>query len=149
MGAPDIQGRMTGPLHSRDVTTASGWLRVLSGLLMWLEPIAFAIVAAGAWNAVSVRGMPVVLVLLARTVAAALCFAAGRALVDRRPSGPALAKVALGLSGAVHVFVYLTPYFPSNRVPGDTPLYVAATIAYYGGWLLYVFRSRQVAAIDR
>jgi len=141
----------TGPLHHRDATAdgVSGWLRLLCGLLMWWEPIAFAMVAAGAFNAVSVRGAPVVLVLLARTVAAALCFAAGRALLDRRPSGPILGQVALGLSGALHVCVYLTPYFPSNRMPGDTPLYVVATLAYYGGWLLYLSRSKQVAAIDR
>lgn len=141
----------TGPLQPRDAsaTGATGWLRLLCGLLMWWEPIAFAMVAAGAFNAVSVRGAPVALVLLARTVAAALCVAAGRALLDRRPSGPTLAKVALGLTGAVHVFAYVTPYFPSNRMPGDTPLYVAATLVYYGGWLVYLFRSRQVAALDR
>ncbi len=142
---------MTGPLHNRDATDAgvTGWLRLLCGLLMWWEPIGFAMVAAGAFNAISVRGLPVVLVLLARTVAAALCFAAGRALLDRRPSGPALAQVALGLSGAIHLFAYVTPYFPSNRMPGDTPLYVAATLIYYGGWLLYLSRSRQVATLDR
>ncbi len=141
---------MTAPLHNRDATAGvTGWLRLLCGLLMWWEPIAFAMVAASAFNAISVRGLPVVLVLLARTLAAALCFAAGRALQDRRPSGPALARVALLLSGATHVFAYVTPYFPSNRMPGDTPLYVAATFAYYGGWLVYLSRSRQVAALDR
>ncbi len=142
---------MTGSLHHRDTTDAgvSGWLRLLCGLLMWWEPMSFAMVAAGAFNAISVRGVPVVLVLVARTVAAALCFAAGRSLLDRRPSGPALARVALGLSGAVHVFAYVTPYFPSNRMPGDTPIYVTATLVYYGGWLLYLLRSKQVAAVDR
>ncbi len=142
---------MSGSLHnpgSIDVSV-SGWLRLLCGLLMWWEPIMFAMVAAGAFNAISVRGVPVVLVLLGRTVAAVLCVAAGRALLDRRPSGPTLAKVALGLSGVIHVFAYVTPYFPSNRMPGDTPLYVAATLAYYGGWLLYLSRSRQVATINR
>ncbi len=127
----------------------SGRLRLFCGLLMWWEPITFAMVAAGAFNAIGVRGTPVVLVLLARTLTAALCFAAGRALLDRRPSGPALAKIAVALSAAVHVFAYVTPYFPSNRMPGDTPLYVAATLAYYGGWFLYLSRSAEVAAIDR
>lgn len=142
---------MTGPFHNQDVpaTGVTGWLRLLCGLLMWWEPIAFAMVAAGAFNAISVRGVPVVLVLIARTAAVALCVAAGRALLDRRPSGPALSRIALALSGAVHVFAYVTPYFPSNRMPGDTPLYVAATLTYYGGWLLYLARSRQVATLDR
>ncbi len=142
---------MTGSLNHRDASDArvSGWLRLLCGLLMWWEPLMFAMVAAGAFNAIGVRGTPVVLVLLARTVAAALCVAAGRALLDQRPSGPALAKVAVALSAAIHVFAYVTSYFPSNRLPGDTPLYVGATLIYYGGWYLYLSRSAQVAALDR
>lgn len=142
---------MTHPLdelNARDVGV-SGWLRVLCWLLLWWEPISFAMAAAGAFNAISVRGVPVALVLLARVVAVALCFAAGRALQDRRPAGPRLAKWALALSAAVHVFAYVTPFFPSNRIPGDTPLYVAATLAYYGGWFAYLTRSAQVAALDR
>ena len=60
---------------------------------------------------------------------------------------PTLAMAALGLTGAVRVFAYLTPYFPSNRLPGQTPFYVAATVLYYGGCLAYLAWSKQVKAL--
>lgn len=125
---------------------AGGWLRVLATLLMMWEPVACAAVAATAFNALQVRGASVGLVLLARLLTTALCIAAGRALLDRRPSGPSLARLALVTSAAVQLFAYLTPYFPSNRMPGDTPIYVGLTAAYYGGWLAYLARSKRVAA---
>ena len=46
--------------------------------------------------------------------------------------------------GTTTVVVYTTPYFPNNRMPGDTPFYVAASLAYHGAWLAYLFRSRRV-----
>jgi hypothetical protein len=131
-GAPDI------PI--------GGWLQVLCRLLIVWEPVVFAIVAAGAFNAISVRGLPVVLMLAARLVATAVCVAAGRSLLDRRAAGPRLARTALAVAAAVQVFAYVTPYFPSNRPPGQTPLYVIATLVYYGAWLAYLARSRRVAA---
>lgn len=123
---------------------AGGWLRLLCLLLTLWEPLNFAAVASGSMNALRVRGVAVGLVLAARLATTALCFAAGSALFDVRPSGPTLARLALASSGAVQLFAYLTPWFPSNRMPGDTPLYVAATVAYYGGWLVYLARSRRV-----
>jgi hypothetical protein len=124
-----------------------GWLQVLCRLLTVWEPVLFAIAAAGAFNAISVRGLPVVLMLAARLTTTVLCVAAGRALLDRRPSGPALAKAAVLLAAAVQIAAYVTPYFPSNRLPGQTPIYVFATLAYYGGWFAYLARSKRVAAI--
>lgn len=125
----------------------SAGVRVLALLLIVWEPIAFAAAASRAFNAIAVRGLPVVLVLVARLVATALCVAAGRALLDARPPGVTLSTIGLALSGTVQVFALLTPYFPSNRLPGETPLYLTATLAYYGGWLLYVLRSRRVAEL--
>lgn len=119
--------------------------RVLAVLLIAWEPVAFAAAAARAFNAIAVRGLPVVLVLAARLVATALCVAAGRALLDARPAGLTMSAIALALSGAVQVFALATPYFPSNRLPGETPIYLAVTLAYYLGWLLYVLRSRRAA----
>lgn len=138
----DDQRRMPPP---RDRTSQpSGWLRLLCLLLLVWEPIAFAAASAGAFNAITVRGVPVVLVLLARLIATALCVAAGRALLDKRPSALALARTALVLSAVVQTVAYVSPWFPSNRVPGLTPLYVIVTVSYYGGWLLFLARSRQV-----
>jgi hypothetical protein len=117
---------------------ARGGLRILAFLLTWWEPLGFAVAAAGAINAVQVRGVPVALVLVARLLTTVLSVAAGRALVDTRWSSRTLALAALPASAAVQLFAALTPYFPSNRMPGDTPLYVAAILTYYGGWTAYL-----------
>ncbi|MGE3959564.1 MAG: hypothetical protein AB7H96_22810 [Vicinamibacterales bacterium] len=123
------------------------WLRLLALLLVAWEPVAFAMVAAGATNAIGVRGTPVVLVLVARLAATALCVAAGRAVLDRRPSAPALVKGALIASAAVQIFATLTPFFPSNRLPGQAPFVAGATAIYYGAWLGYMWRARRVRDI--
>lgn len=132
---PDGSARATGPV----------WL--LGMLLTLWEPVGFALVAAGAFNAISVRGAPVALILLARLGTTALAFAAGRALLDIRPGAPALTRAALVALAIVQLVAALTPWFPTNRQPGDTPLYVGWTLLYYGGWLLYTIRSRRVAAL--
>ena len=50
----------------------------------------------------------------------------------------------LHLPTKVDVFVYATPYFPTNLPPGDAPFYAAASIVYSGVWLAYLVRSRRV-----
>ena len=55
-----------------------------------------------------------------------------------------MAKASLALSAATDVFVYTTSYFPNNRIPGDTPFYVAASLAYYSAWMAYLVRSKRV-----
>jgi hypothetical protein len=133
--------------HRERSARATGPVWLLGMLLTIWEPVGFALVAAGAFNAISVRGAPVVLILLARLGTTALAFAAGRALLDVQPGAPALTRAALSALAAAQLIAELTPWFPTNRLPGDTPLYVAWTLAYYGGWLLYVVRSRRVAAL--
>ena len=66
--------------------------------------------------------------------------AAGRALQTLQPGAVTLAGLALLASAATDVFVYTTPYFPNNRLPGDTVYYVAASLAYHGAWLVYLAR---------
>ena len=122
--------------------------RVLGYLLVFGEPMFFAVGASGAFNAVAVRGTQVVLVMVARLASTAVCAAAGRAVLDGRPAGRSLASLGLALSCAVQVCAVLTPFFPSNRPPGLEPLYVAALLLYYGGWFLFVRRSRRLAAAD-
>ncbi len=121
-----------------------GWLLLLCRLLIILQPLSLAVTAAGAVGAVAVRGAPVALILVLRLLVVALGVAAGRALQARRSGAVALAKVALVISAATDVFVYTTPYFPNNRLPGDTVYYVAASLAYHAAWLTYLIRSRRV-----
>ena len=115
-------------------------------LLIVFHPLALAVTASNALGSLSARGTPVALILILRLVVVGFGMAAGRALQQVQPGAVALARAALLASAATDVIVYTTPYFPNNRVPGDTPLYVAATLAYHGAWLLYLARSKRVRA---
>ncbi len=126
-----------------------GWLLVLSRVLMIWEPLEFAVAASSAYNAIAVRGLPVILVLGARLVGTVFSVAASRGLANRHPGSPTLAIAALAVTGATRVFAYVTPYFPSNRLPGQTPFYVALTLAFYGGSIVYLLLSPQAKTIRR
>jgi hypothetical protein len=112
-------------------------------LLVW-QPVSQGLVASSALGALTLRGFPLALVLTLRVFAAALGIAAGLALMGRRAGAVTLAKVSLAASAATDVFVYTTPFFPSNRAPGDTALFVGASLAYHGVWMIYLFRSKRV-----
>jgi hypothetical protein len=122
-----------------------GWLVVLCVLLMAWQPISLGLLASSVLDDLALRGLPLALVLLLRVVVTAFGIAAGLALLGRRPAAPALAKASLVASAATDTFVYLTPYFPSNRMPGETPYYVAVALAYYAIWLAYLIRSKRVS----
>jgi hypothetical protein len=121
-----------------------GWLLLLCRLLIVFHPLSLAVTAAGALNAVAVRGTVVVLILILRLVVVGFGMAAGRALQTLQPGAVTLGRLALLASAATDLFVYTTPYFPNNRLPGDTVYYVAASLAYHGAWLLYLARSKRV-----
>jgi Ca2+/H+ antiporter len=124
----------------------SGWLLLLCRLLVVFHPLSLAVTASNALSALSVRGTAVASILILRLVVVGFGMAAGRALQTVQPGAVALANTALLLSAATDVFVYTTPYFPNNRLPGDTAIYVAASLAYHGAWLVYLVRSRRVRA---
>jgi hypothetical protein len=121
-----------------------GWLLVLCLLLLVWQPISFGLLASGLLNRLSIRGWPFALVLLLRVCNCAFGIAAGLALVRRLPSAVTIAKASLVASAATDLFVYTTPYFPNNRLPGDTPIVVAISLAYHAIWLTYLFRSKRV-----
>lgn len=121
-----------------------GWLLVLCALLLVWHPLSLGLVASSTLDRLPVRGLPFALALLLRLLVTALGIAAGLALLTRRGAAVALAKTALVASAATDLFVYLTPYYPNNRLPGDTVWYVAASLAYHGVWLAYLFRSSRV-----
>src|SRR5207244_3902261 len=117
-----------------------GWLLVLCLVLLVWQPISLGLIASGVLDSLPVRGLPLALILMARVLVTALGIAAGLALLGGRPAAVTMAKVSLAASAATDVFVYTTPFFPNNRPPGDTVLVVIASLAYYGVWLLYLFR---------
>jgi hypothetical protein len=124
-----------------------GWLLLLSRLLIVWQPLNLAVAGMGGLNAIGVRGPVVAAVLVLRMIVTGIGLAAGIALSNRRPGAVTLTTLALVSSAATDLFVHTTPYFPSNRAPGDTIYYVAASLAYHGAWLSYLFRSRQVREI--
>ena len=124
-----------------------GWLLVFCLLLLVWQPLSLGLVASSVLGSLAVRGLPAVLVLITRLLVAALGIAAGIALLGRRAGAVTLAKVSLAASAATDVFVYTTPFFPNNRPLGDTVLFVAASLAYHGAWMIYLFRSKRVKEI--
>jgi hypothetical protein len=121
-----------------------GWLLVLCILLIGWQPIELGLVASSALDELAIRGLPLAVLLTARLVVAGLGIAAGLALLGRMPAAVSIAKLSLIVSLGADLFVYATPYWPASRVPGDAPLYVAASLTYYGLWLAYLFRSDRV-----
>ena len=121
-----------------------GWLLVLCLLLLVWQPISFGLLASGMLNRLSIRGWPFALVLLLRVFVCAFGIAAGLALLRRHPAAVTIAKASLVASAVTDVFVYTTPYFPNNRLPGDTPIVIAISLVYHAIWLAYLFRSKRV-----
>jgi hypothetical protein len=119
-------------------------LLILCLLLMLVQPVNVGLTAARALDRLAFRGLPAVFVLLLRLLAAALGVGAGRSLLARRSGAVKLAKAALVAGAAADLVVYLTPYFPGNRAPGETPVLVALSLMYYSAWWLYLSRSRRV-----
>jgi len=121
-----------------------GWLLVLCLLLLIWQPISLGLVASSMPDVLASGGLPAVLILLTRLIVTGFGIAAGLALLGRRPGAITLAKVSLVLSAATDVFVYTTPFFPSNRAPGEAPIYIVVTLAYSTLWFLYLLGSKRV-----
>lgn len=126
-----------------------GWLLVLCLLLLVWQPISFGLAASTMLDRLAARGLPLALILLTRVVVAGFGIAAGLALFARRPGAVNLVRVSLILTAALDVFVYATPYFPTNLPPGDASLYAGASILYCVVWLAYLGRSKRVREFDR
>jgi hypothetical protein len=125
-----------------------GWLLLFCALLLIWQPISLALAASAGLDSLEVRGTPAVLLLLIRITVAALGIAAGLAILRGRPGAVWLAKASLVVAAAADVLVYATGYFPSNLPPGDAPLAVAASLTYYGAWMVYLLRSKRVRALE-
>ena len=121
-----------------------GWLLLLCFVLIVCHPASLALNAARMLGSLQMRGLPLALVVLARLMIAGLGVAAGLALLGTRRGADGFAKLALALAAAMDLFVYLTPFVPSNRLPGTTPLLIAASLTYYGLWIAYLSTSKRV-----
>ena len=138
------KGDTPADLSRRSPKGVGGWLGLLCRILLLWQPLSLAVIGSSALNSLSVRGLPLALVLLGRLIVAAVGVGAGLALLRQRPGAVTLAKASLILSAGADVFVYTTPYFPNNRPPGDTTVILAASLVWYAVWLAYLFRSKRV-----
>jgi hypothetical protein len=120
------------------------WLVLLAGLLLVGHPLNLALSASTAIDALPLRGFTLGAVLVVRLIVAAVGVGAGVALLGRRPGAATFARWALILSAATDLFVYATPYYPSNRPPGVTPIVGTVSMLYHGAWLIYLARSTRV-----
>lgn len=124
-----------------------GWLLVFCALLLIWQPLSFALLASTMIGRLPTRGLPLALILLTRVVSVGFGIAAGLTLLARRSGGVTLAKISVTVTALLDLFVYATPYFPTNLPPGDAPIYAAASMAYAAVWLVYLSRSKRVRAL--
>jgi hypothetical protein len=119
---------------------------VLAALLVVWQPLSLATTMSGLVDELAIRGAGLGFILLLRLLAAGLGIAAGLALFQVKPGAAAIAKASLVASAVVDVVVYVTPWSPNNRPPGDATLILIASLMYYGAWFAYLVRSRKVRA---
>jgi hypothetical protein len=122
---------------------------VLCGLLLIWQPISTGLVASSELGSLAIGGVPVALIVVLRLLVAGFGVAAGLALLGRRPGAVVMARASLVASAVSDLIVYLTPYFPSHRAPGETPLYVLVSLTYSAAWMTYLIRSKRVQATFR
>ena len=117
---------------------------VLAALLVVWQPLSLATTMSGLVDELSVRGAGLGFILLVRLLAAGLGIAAGLALFQVKPGAVSIAKASLIVSAAVDVLVYVTPWSPNNRPPGDATIILIASLIYYAAWFAYLVRSKRV-----
>jgi hypothetical protein len=119
---------------------------VLAMLLFVWEPLTLAATASRALSRLASYGAPAWGLLAYRALVAGLGMAAGRALWQRDPEGPRLARWWALAHAVGLVLTFSTPYFPSNRLPGTTGPTLSVLLAVdaaWWAWLGYSSRVRQ------
>jgi hypothetical protein len=111
--------------------------------LLVVQPIVVGLAASASLDAALIRGMPAMLLLILRLVVTAVGVGAGLALAGRRIGAVSFARFSLITSAATDLIIYITPFYPNRRAPGETPIWIAGTVLLYGGWLLYLAWSQR------
>ena len=130
--------------NAQPADDVGGWLLLLCLLLLVAQPLRLALSAARSLGALPARGIPLAVVVLCQLMIAGIGVSAGLALLGRRRGAVASREM---VSGAVrgHGSVRLRHAVPAEQpFPGTTPLYAAASLAYYAVWLEYLLRSKRV-----
>ena len=97
---------------------------MLCGLLLIWQPISTGLVTSSVLDSLAIRGLPMALIMALRILVTGFGVGAGLALLGRRPGAVGMTMVSLAASAATDMIVYLTPYVPSHRAPGETVQHV-------------------------
>jgi hypothetical protein len=117
-----------------------GWLLLLCATLLLWRPLDFAFELPSTLLSLGRRGIFAVVEILFHGTVAAVAVAAARALWDRMPAAPLLARVALALSALATWQSLYWSVLPHQTVPSDRfPLAAFATCV-ATAWLIYLQR---------
>ena len=114
---------------------------LLALLLMVWEPVTLAMTFAGLLDRTVNRGAAAAVLLAVRVVVAGAGIAAGLALWSNRPGGIVLARAAMLLALGASLLTWWTHLWPHRLPPGLEGLALGALMAYYGFWLIWLFRQ--------
>ena len=116
----------------------------LCGVLLVWQPLSFGLVASSSLDALTVRGVPLAVVLVVRLIVTAFGIAAGlgarQPAAERRRVGEGCAGGDRG-NGRLRLHDAVRTEQPHAR---ETPIYIAVSVAWSAGWFLYLVRSRRV-----
>jgi hypothetical protein len=113
-------------------------MRVLAVILTLWEPLNLAVFVAPVLTSLATRGPATAAFLLGRIVIAGVGIAAGMSLWRHDPHARRLAAAALILSTVAAAVTFTTSLLPTNIMPGDEWLWLAAVVVFNGAWLAYL-----------
>ena len=117
-----------------------GWLLLLCATLLLWRPLDFAFELPSTLASLRHRGIVAVVELLFHGAVAAVAVAAARALWDRMPAAPLLARVALALSAIATWQSHYWSVLPHQTVPSDRLPLSAFAACIATAWLIYLQR---------
>jgi hypothetical protein len=117
-------------------------------VLAFIGPLAFALEVQAALPRLLSFGLPALLLLAARTGVTVLGLIAGRRLSAAAADGWRLARLWAIAAAAAHVITLSTPWFPSNRTPGEKRFAFIFWLAIYAGWAALATRQARRGETD-
>jgi hypothetical protein len=112
-----------------------------AAILAIAAPLALALEAQTALGRLLSFGAPALLLLAFRIAVTALGLIAGRLLWRGDDDGWRLVRLWSVTAALATAVTFLTPYFPSNRAPGEKPIALLAWMAVYAAWFVMAHRQ--------